>query len=159
MTYTQLQLALAVPVDLHGQKIGYRFISPGFCEPLGDFSSFREEPFGIPPFRLVALGSLHFHQQSCPTENLSFRCAPMPFCNLCRPCIDNQVGQPVASQVECRASDIALALEPFEIDRLGRLTGNSRSIIAYRHYCGASILCYETRLLDTGQSICCTPCY
>ena len=80
---------IVVRVDHQDKKIGYRFIFPGFRTPLGDFSlSGEEAAFGLPPFRLNALGSLQFHQHLCPTEDLSFGCAPMPSCNLCMPCID-----------------------------------------------------------------------
>lgn len=109
-----LQLAIAVPAD-HCQKIGHGFIYPGFRKPLGDFNLFGEEPFGLPPFRLIALGSLQFYQHPCPTEDFSFRCAPMPSCNLCMPCVDKDVGQPVAFQVEFRSSDIALDFERLKV--------------------------------------------
>ena len=109
-----LQQAIAVPGD-HGQTIGHGSIYPGFGKPLGDFNLFGEEPFGFPPFRLIALGSLHFYQHLCPTEDLSFRCAPMPSCSLCMPCVDNEVGQPVAFQVDFRSSDIALDCEPLKV--------------------------------------------
>ena len=87
VTRAWMQPAIVVRVDLHGKKIGYRLTFPGCRKPLGDFSLFGgEEASGFPPFGLVALGSLHFHQHLCLTE-IVFRCAPMPFCNLCTPCI------------------------------------------------------------------------
>lgn len=109
-----LRLAIAVRVD-HGQKVGHGFIHPGSRKPLGDFDLFGEETLGIPPFRLPALGSLQFYQHLCPTEDLSFRCAPMPSCSLCMPCIDKDVGQPVAFQVNFRSSDFALDLGPLKV--------------------------------------------
>lgn len=46
-----------MPVDLHGQNTDYYPFLRVYPIPLADFSLFWEEPLGLPPFRLIALGS------------------------------------------------------------------------------------------------------
>ncbi len=87
---------------------------PGCPKTTTDFRLFRKELLGFLPFRFIALGSLHYHQHSCPTEDLSSRCAPMPSCNLCTPCIDGHFRQPVDPQVMRHTSDIALGFKAAE---------------------------------------------